>query len=149
MESLSPAPDWVSASKSRQFRETQRVSRRRRNRSQGRRADLFANDAARPTRLHLVRKLARGFKRRSHALSLGKAFESILFATLAFWQAGETDPFASTVDQSDLLAELARMPIATISKWSEKALSFGEVLARRNRDSSLVFEQFWIESQNP
>lgn len=145
MKNLSPAPDWAlraslgSFERLKEFQDAGEIEARGD-------AQVFLRTLLQDQQGHTRPEVRAGFKERSHALSLARHL-SLFLRDVAFWQAGERNHLLN-LDQSDLLADLAQLPIATILKWSEKALDLEKSLLQ-NRDSSLVFEQFWIESQNP
>ncbi len=85
------------------------------------------------------------YRERSHGLSLSRHL-SLLLRDAVAWQGGERN-YLLNPDQSELLSQLAQKPRAQLLRWAEKSLDLERALLQ-NRDSSLVFEQFWIEGRN-
>ncbi len=144
MRSLSPAPDWAlraslgSFERLKEFQDAGEVEARND-------AQIFLRSLLQDPQGYTRPEVRAGFKERSHGLSLARHL-SLLLRDAVFWQAGERTHLLNP-DQSELLAEIAQRPSASILHWSEKALDLERAL-KQNRDSALVFEQFWIESQN-
>jgi DNA polymerase III subunit delta' len=144
MRKRSPAPEWAlraslgSFERLREFHEPSELAAR------GEAQNFLSHLLSEPQGF-LRPEIKSSYRERSHALSLSRHL-SLLLRDAVVWQGGERS-YLLNPDQTKLLSELAELPRTQLLHWAEKSLDLERALLQ-NRDSSLVFEQFWIESRN-
>jgi DNA polymerase-3 subunit delta' len=84
------------------------------------------------------------FRNRAHALSLSK-YIGLLLKDAVSWQLGDQQALLNP-DQSALFQSLETHSLAHLMETAQKALRL-ESAFLQNRDSQLVFEEFWIQTQ--
>lgn len=92
----------------------------------------------------LRQEFREAFRSRAHAVSLSQ-YLGLLLKDAVSWQLGERDRLLNP-DQMELFKSLETYPLAHLMETAQQALRL-ESAFLQNRDSQLVFEEFWIQTQ--
>lgn len=144
MKKKSPAPDWVLRASQGSFEKLSHLSD----------SDELAMREKAVQWIELWLTHPKGYlqpeyrelvKGRESALRLAQHLTYLLRDSV-FWNAGERNAILNP-DKKNLFDRLSQLSPAKLSVLSEKALGLEGAL-RANRDTQLVFEEFWIQTQN-